>query len=169
VKLSFILNGEDLEMSVPAEKRLCDILRDIPGIQGARPGCLDGVCGACSVLFKAAWDHDRKSYDLVKSCLVPAFKVQNAEITTIEGFSQTEDYQQIVRGFDEAGLVCCDFCRPARILAAEALLSRTPSPSRDDVLTAFGGVRCRCTDAGALLRGIQAAAACRQGRIYGRP
>ena len=92
--IGFILNGEDLVLQSGAENRLVDILRNNFGLLETKSDCYTGQCGACSIIFNG---------EVVKSCLIPAFKVRNSEIITIEGFSQTDEYQDIVLGFKEAG------------------------------------------------------------------
>jgi carbon-monoxide dehydrogenase small subunit len=157
--IGFILNGEDVVVRAEADTRLINILRGHFGLLGAKSGCLAGKCGACAVIF---------NNEVIKSCLIPAFRVRGSEIITIEGFSQTDDYQDIAAGFLQAGLETCGFCRTGKILAAAALLERKNQPSREEILLGFDGVRCRCTDPETLIDAIGAAAEIRQRRLYGR-
>ena len=159
MNLVFILNGEDVVIRTGAEKRLIEILRDTFKLMGAKTGCCVGQCGACSVFLNG---------ELVKSCLIPAFKIQNREIITIEGFSQTEEYKDIIHGFTEAGVENCGYCNAGKIITAEALLSRSYKPTRDEVLLAFQGIKCRCTEPESLIRGILASAEQRRRRLHGR-
>jgi carbon-monoxide dehydrogenase small subunit len=169
VTINFILNGEDMVINTSPEVRLIDLLREIYGLTGAKAGCRAGVCGVCSVLFKGFSDSGRKDYgDVVKACLIPAFRLKDAEIITIEGFSQTDEYRDIVEGFAEAKVENCGFCAAAKILAAEALLVKKPQPLPEDVFLAFQGIRCRCTEPESLVKGVLAAAEKRQWRLYGR-
>lgn len=157
--IDFILNGEDVVIRASAERRLSDILRDTFKLMGTREACCVGHCGACSVILNG---------EVVKSCLIPAFKIRNSEIITIEGFSQTEEYEDIVLGFKEAGVENCGFCDTGKILAAEALLSRNHNPSREEILAAYNGIKCRCTESESLVRGITATTEQRRRRLYGR-
>jgi len=157
--IGFILNGEDVIVRTNAESRLVDILRSTFSLLGTKSGCNIGHCGYCSVIFNG---------EVVKSCLIPAFKIRDSEIITIEGFSQTNEYQDIVQGFSEAGLDNCRSCSTAKILAAEALLSKNSKPSPDEILAAFFGIKCRCTEAESLVRGIIAVSEHRRKRLYGR-
>jgi carbon-monoxide dehydrogenase small subunit len=157
--IGFILNGEDVVIRTNAECRLIDILRGTFQLLEAKSGCNVGTCGGCSVIFNGL---------VVKSCLIPAFKIRDCEIITLEGFSQTNEYQDIVQGFAEAGLETCGFCNAGKILAAEALLSRNPRPSRDEILPAFRDIKCRCTEPESLVQGVLAAMEKRQRRLYGR-
>ena len=157
--IGFILNGEDVLANSGAETRLVDILRDNFKFPGIKAGCCAGLCGSCTVIFNG---------NVVKSCLVPALKVQGSEIITIEGFSQTDEYQDIFLGFSEAGLENCGFCNTAKILATQALLGRNHNPTKDAILSAFYGIRCRCTEPEELLRGVLAVIECRRLTHYDR-
>ncbi|MDR1025549.1 MAG: 2Fe-2S iron-sulfur cluster binding domain-containing protein [Treponema sp.] len=157
--IDFILNGEDVVVRSDAELRLVDILRNSFALLGTKSGCLTGCCGACMVIFNGV---------IVQSCLIPAFRIRGSEIITIEGFSQTDEYQDIVEGFTRAALRSCAVCKNGKILAAEALLERTPRPERRQILDAFSGIRCRCIDPDTLVEAVQIAAEIRQRRIYGR-
>jgi len=159
VKINFILNGEDVFVDTKAETRLIDILRENFNLLGAKAGCYTGNCGVCSILFNG---------DVVKSCLVPAFKIRGREIITIEGFSQTDEYQDIIFAFDEAGVENCGFCDAGKILAMEGLLGKNPQPAREEILLAFQGIRCRCTDPEVLIRAVNMLVKNRRRRLYGR-
>jgi len=157
--IGFILNGEDVVVRTNAENRLVDILRGTFNLLGTKSGCRIGQCGVCSVIFNG---------NVVKSCLIPAFKIWDSEIITIEGFSQTDEYQDIIRGFAEAGVDNCSFCNTGKILTAESLLSRKPRPTKEEILAAYSGIRCRCTDPESLVRGVTAITEYRRRRLYGR-
>jgi carbon-monoxide dehydrogenase small subunit len=159
VTLGFILNGEDVVAKADAERRLVDILRNNFKLLGAREGCLSGVCGSCSVIFNNR---------VVPSCLIPAFRIRGSEIITIEGFSQTDEYQDIQEGFSRAGVETCGFCDAGKILSVETLLERNLRPSREEILAGFQGVKCRCTEPDSLIEGVLAAWDIRQRRLYGR-
>jgi len=159
MNLGFILNGEDVVVNSSPEKRLVDILRETFNLTGTRGCCYTGTCGNCLVIFNGI---------VVKSCLIPAFKIRGCEIITIEGFSQTDEYQDIVNGFREAGLENCGICNTGKILATEALLSRNQQPSKGEILPAFRGVRCRCTEPEELVQGVLAVCEFRRRRLYGR-
>jgi len=157
--ISFILNGEDVIVRSEANVRLIDILRANFNLLGAKTGCLIGKCGACAVIFNGRVSH---------ACLIPAFRLRSSEIITIEGFSQTDEYQDIMTGFAEAGLDACGYCRASRILNAGALLDRIKRPSRGEILRAFNGIKCRCTDPEKMVEGIERTIELRQRRLYGR-
>jgi len=167
---NFILNGEDVIFRGDAGVRLIDILRGSFGLFGAKPGCQSGQCGACTVIFNGY---------VSPSCLIPAFKIKESEIITIEGFSQTIEYQEIVAGFAEVHLGNCGYCEAGKILCAEALLDRallssdsaeqTPVLSKEEILNGFSGVKCRCTNAERLIKAVNLIAETRARRLSGRP
>ena len=158
MKLEFILNGEDVLVESDAGNRLVDILRGSFKLLGTKLGCYTGCCGACMIIFNGA---------VVNSCLIPAFKAQSSEIITIEGFSQTDEYHHIVQGFSEAGVSDCGFCHTGKILATGALIGRNLRPTKEEILPAFFGIKCRCTDLTELVQGVIAAAEHRRKRLYG--
>jgi carbon-monoxide dehydrogenase small subunit len=100
--------------------------------------------------------------------LIPAFRVKDNEIITIEGFSQTIEYEEIISGFVTAHLGNCGYCEPGKILCTEALLDRLPSPSKEEILMGFSGIKCRCTNAERLIKAVNTIAEIRQKRLYGR-
>lgn len=157
--IAFILNGIDVAINTDAERRLINILRKDFHFLGAKCGCLMGSCGVCSVILDG---------NVVKSCLIPAFKIRGSEIITFEGFSQTNEYQDILTGFAEAGVENCGFCAAGKILTIEALLSVNSRPSREQALAAFQGIKCRCTEPESLAEGVLRIAEIRQRRLYGR-
>ena len=158
MKLEFILNGEDVFVQTDAETRLVDILRGSFGLLGTKLGCYAGHCGACMIIFNGT---------VVNSCLIPALKTQGSEIITIEGFSQTDEYHDLVRGFSEAQVEDCGFCYTGKILATGALIDRNLRPTKDEILPAFFDIKCRCTDSEDLVLGVIAAAEHRRKRLYG--
>jgi len=157
--INFILNGEDVVVRSEATVRLIDILRGNFGLFGAKSGCLAGQCGACSVIFNG---------QVSLACLIPAFKIKGCEVITIEGFSQTNEYHDILTGFKHVHLGNCGYCEAGKILCAEALLERNPNPSREEILAGFSGIKCRCTNAERLVSAIKMIALLRQRRQYGR-
>jgi len=158
--INFILNGEDVVFRGEAEVRLIDILRENFGLFGAKPGCLAGQCGACTVIFNGK---------VSLACLIPAFKIRGSEIITIEGFSQTNEYSEIMTAFAEVHLGNCGYCEAGKILCTEALLDKNHAPTKEQILAGFSGIKCRCTNVERLINAVNAISANRQRRLYGRP
>jgi len=157
--LSFILNGEDVDIRVRTGDRLSDILRSGFGLLGVQSDCRCGRCGRCLVFLGGR---------LVPSCLIPAFRARGSEVVTIEGFALTDEYQDIVAGFASAGMSTCGFCESGKIMAAAALLERRTRPSPEEILEHLSSAPCRCTDPDSLVKAVQAAAEHRARRLYRR-
>lgn len=157
--IPFILNGEDVVAQCSVDKRLVDILRDNFKLTGTRVDCRCGICGSCSVIFNGR---------LVPSCLIPAFKVKDSEVITMEGFMQTMEYQDIIAGFNQIGFKPSQFCETSVILGIEALLSLNLRPEAHEVLAAFTDIQCRSLDPNQLISAIKSISEIRQRRLYGR-
>jgi carbon-monoxide dehydrogenase small subunit len=120
--------------SIPRESFLLEVLRDHLELTGSKVCCLEGECGACTVIM------DGKS---VNSCLILAEEADGAEIITVEGLSD-EDLSPLQGAFLDNAAAQCGFCIPGQLMAAQALLDRNPSPSRAEVREALAGNLCRC-------------------------
>ena len=134
--IRFTVNGIDRTVETESNKTLLWVLRRKLGLTGTKSACERGDCSLCTVLL------DDKP---VKSCLVLAVEANGHKLTTIEGISKDGVLSNVQKKFIEHGALQCGFCTPAAVLAAEALLKRNPSPTRDDVVEAIEGILCRCT------------------------
>lgn len=135
VPVSLKVNGELYELFIPPWQMLLDCLRDDLGLTGAKRCCIEGQCGACTVLI------DGKP---INSCLYLAIEAQGKDILTVEGLSKGGELHPIQKAFVERGAVQCGFCTPGLVIATKALLDVGPSPSEDDVRIALSGHLCRC-------------------------
>lgn len=145
MKLDFVLNGVATNVDVEPTMRLLDLLRTHFDLTACKEGCGEGVCGACAVLLDGR---------LVNSCLIPAILIEGCSVLTLEGYRDSERFQALKQGFEEAGSVQCGFCTPGFLLAAEALLSRNPHPNEAEVRAAIEGNLCRCTGYTMIVDGI---------------
>jgi carbon-monoxide dehydrogenase small subunit len=134
--IHFILNNNNVTISCNPAIRLLDVLRDDFHIMGPKEGCGEGECGACAVIINGK---------LINSCLVAVGSLEGATVLTIEGYSKTDRYTVLEKTFAKAGAVQCGFCTPGMIMAAEALLSKNPHPSIDEIREGISGNLCRCT------------------------
>jgi carbon-monoxide dehydrogenase small subunit len=153
----FSLNGVSASIDVEPGERLSTILRDRFHLKGTKCGCLQGRCGTCSVIWNGT---------LTASCLLPAFRLSGTKVITIEGFTKTNNYRDIEAGFAQIPVVMCGYCDSAKILITESLLSRNHKLAREEILSAFTGVRCTCTNPGVLVDGVLAAAKIRKERLH---
>jgi carbon-monoxide dehydrogenase small subunit len=157
--ISFILNGEDVSAKIRSGDRLVDLLREAFGLVATKADCRKGSCGKCLVLMGGR---------LVPSCLVPAFRVRGKEVVTLEGYVQTDEYADVRRGIEEAGLETCGFCDSGTVLAIASLLEQRQRPTDAEILDFLAVIQCRCTDPEALLHAANAAGEARARRLYHR-
>jgi aerobic carbon-monoxide dehydrogenase small subunit len=143
------VNGEQHELQRPPLTSLLTALREELDITSAKAGCEQGGCGACTVLVDG---------EARRSCLLPLAAVDGAAITTIEGLGAADDLSPVQAAFDEHYAAQCGFCTSGFVMAATALIDRTPKASREDILEALSGHVCRCTGYVKIVAAVEAAA-----------
>ncbi len=136
VLLRFTVNGMLREVMVEPYQTLLDVLREELGLTGAKKGCDNGHCGACTVLLQGK---------PVNSCLVLALDVRDKEILTIEGLAQEGKLHPLQDAFLQHGAFQCGYCTPGMLLTAKAFLEENPHPTEEEVKEALVGNLCRCT------------------------
>jgi carbon-monoxide dehydrogenase small subunit len=154
--IGFVLNDEDVVVTVEPNQRLVDILREEFALTGSKSACHSGYCGSCTVLYNNA---------LSPSCLIPAFRLRGAKVLTIEGFAKSEAYKDITGGFKKAGVEHCGYCKAGKIFICESLLRQKTPLSKEQIAQAFDSIKCRCTDSETLIAGVFAAAEIRKKRL----
>ena len=135
IKLDFILNGKKQVLDVNPSDRISKVLREDLGLMGTKVGCNAGDCGSCTILVNK---------EPICSCLMTAAKVQNTEIQTIEGLSNS-GVTDLQKSFLKHGAAQCGICTPGLLISATALLQKNSKPSKIEVEEALSGVLCRCT------------------------
>jgi aerobic carbon-monoxide dehydrogenase small subunit len=140
-----IVNGEPLEFLCDPHETLLSALRNRIGLTGTKEGCSTGDCGACSVLFNGR---------LVPSCLVLAPEAQSTTITTIEGLASRDQLHPLQQKFLEHAALQCGICTPGFIVAAKALLDRTPHPTENEARFWLAGNLCRCTGYDKIIKAV---------------
>ena len=146
--VSFTLNGGETAAMAAEGASLLNVLRDELRINSPKAGCLQGTCGACSVVV------DGK---LRLSCLTLAEGCEGSQIDTVEGLHEGERLHPIQQAFMENFAAQCGFCTPGMIMAAKALLADNPQPSRAEVVEAISGNICRCTGYEPIIQAILSA------------
>lgn len=106
--------------------------------------------------------------NLVNSCLIPAFKLPDAEIVTIEGYAQSKEYADLKKALDHGGAFPCGFCSSGIMLAVGNLLAENSSPTAAEIREALSGNICRCGDYDSIIEGIRGVTAKPQSRRYGK-
>jgi aerobic-type carbon monoxide dehydrogenase small subunit (CoxS/CutS family) len=145
---TFCVNGRQLRITLRGDEVLLDVLRDL-GYTEVKEGCREGACGSCLVLLEGV---------LVNSCQVLAASALGKEITTVKGLGTFHQPHPIQEAFVEAGAVQCGFCTPGMVLAAYALLKKTPRPTEEQIRHALDGNLCRCTGYVKIVEAVKLAA-----------
>lgn len=147
--VTFTLNNKEVTYEGKATDRLLDVLRNTCELTGVKCGCKEGECGSCSVLMDG---------QLVNSCMIAMGRCEGSSITTIEGFSETRRFEVIEKAYAAVSAVQCGYCIPGMVLATEALLSKKPNPTEEDIREGISGNLCRCTGYNAIVEAIGIAA-----------
>lgn len=147
--VSTTINGQIYDFLCEPRQSLLEVLRDNLQLTGAKEGCNNGNCGACTVLVDG---------QPVNSCIVLAVEVQDRQLTTIEGITDKGALHPIQQCFLEGAALQCGICTPGFIVAAKALLDKKPNPSEEEIRFALAGNLCRCTGYDKIVRSVQAAA-----------
>ena len=128
------VNGKDHRLEVEADTPLLWVLRDTLGLTGTKYGCGIALCGACTVQVNG---------EPVRSCVTPVSAVAGKRITTIEGLSAHGEHP-VQKAWIALNVPQCGYCQSGQIMAAAALLAKTPKPTDAEIDTAMSGQLCRC-------------------------
>ena len=131
---TFRLNGKSTTVDVPPEMPLLWVLRDVLDLKGTKFGCGGTYCGACTVHINGR---------ARKTCQLPVSRVEGAEITTIEGLSDSASHPVQI-AWQEIDVPQCGYCQAGQIMSASALIDSNQSPSDDEIDRAMNGNLCRC-------------------------
>lgn len=153
--LRLVVNGQPREVAADPETPLLYVLRNDLGLTGTKFGCGLGQCGACTVLV------DGKP---VRSCMLPVQAVAGQAVTTIEGLGSPERPHPLQAALIEEQAVQCGYCTPGIVMAAKAILDRTPRPTEAQLKQALNEVLCRCGTHDRVVRAVLRVAAMMGGR-----
>ena len=147
---SFTLNVNGTDHTVQAQPAtpLLLVLREQLRLTGAKPGCGEGQCGACTVLV---------ANRPVRSCLTSISEVGNHPVRTIEGLLQDGQLHPVQQAFLDASAFQCGYCTPGMIMAAVGLLNQNPHPTAKEIRTELAGNVCRCGTYSRIVQAIRAA------------
>ena len=134
MKVTLSVNGKSRTLDAPADMPLLWVLRDVLGLTGTKYGCGVAACGACTVHVDG---------EPTRSCQVPVSTVGSARITTIEGLSP-DGMHPLQRAWRELDVPQCGYCQAGQLMAAAALLRKSPKPSDEQIDSSMSGNLCRC-------------------------
>ncbi len=139
------INDTEVDFLCEGRQSLLECLRDVIGLTGAKEGCNDGNCGACTVILDGR---------IVDSCCVLGVEAQGKTITTIEGVATPEGLHPLQQAFLEEAALQCGICTPGFIVAAKSLLDREPDADEARIRHWLAGNLCRCTGYDKIIRAV---------------
>jgi aerobic-type carbon monoxide dehydrogenase small subunit (CoxS/CutS family) len=148
--IELLVNGQKRQVDATPADYLLEVLRDDLGLTGAKFGCGEGECGACTVLVDGA---------PTKSCILPLSIVEGTGIRTIESLAKDGKLHPLQQAFIEEDAMQCGYCIPGMIMAAYGLLAKNSNPSERAIRDHMRGNICRCCGYSRMVKAIQRAAA----------
>ena len=148
LSISLTVNGKAVTATVEPHILLVQFLREELGLTGTHVGCDTAQCGACTVHVDGT---------STRSCSTPVSQVAGKSITTIEGLSPNNQHPLQVAWIAEE-VPQCGYCQSGQIMAAAALLAKTPNPTEEQITTFMSANICRCGTYERIRRAIQRAA-----------
>ena len=130
---TLLVNNIQYAVDVEPDTPLLWVLRDSIGLTGTKYGCGIGQCGACTVMINGL---------AVRSCSLPVNRAIGTPITTIEGLS-ADGTHPVQLAWKEFDVPQCGYCQSGQIVAAAALLQKTPNPTDEDIDRQMTNA-CRC-------------------------
>jgi isoquinoline 1-oxidoreductase subunit alpha len=129
------VNGTQVSVDAPGDTPLLWVLRDFVRLSGTKYGCGIGMCGACTVHL------DERP---TKSCVLPLAAVEGRMVRTIEVLSEDPVGASLQKAWVALQVIQCGYCQSGQLMAAAALLKRTPKPTDEQIDFAMSGNICRC-------------------------
>ena len=145
IDLQCTVNGEAVRLRCAPTRRLLEVLREVLGLTGAKPGCGIGRCGACLVWMDG---------NPVNACLVMAYQLQGRAIVTIESVADSEASAPVREALARCGAVQCGYCAPGLVMMLTHLHGQQPRPDAAQASAQLCGQLCRCTGYGGLQRAV---------------
>lgn len=148
--ISFTLNGESRTVTTDPGRSLLEVLREEFDLTGAKYGCGEGDCGACTVLIDDA---------AVRSCRRSISSIAQKSVTTIEGLSRDGKLHPVQEAFLAENAFQCGYCTPGMILGVVSLLKRNPALGEAEIRSRMDSHLCRCCGYPNIVNAIRRAAA----------
>ncbi len=144
MQISLTINNTVTTTEADKDETLLNVLRK-NNIISAKCGCTKGVCGSCTVLI-----NDKP----VPACLVPIGSITSQSIITLEQFSLTNEYEDIMQGLSQANVSLCGFCDAGKIFAIHEIINENETPTRNAILRRLRTFTCFCTNIELLIDAI---------------
>jgi len=151
--LELHINGAVHRVPAAPRRNLLGVLRDELGMFGAKYGCGEGQCGACTVLIDD---------QAAKSCVTQVTACAGRQIATIEGLAEDGKLHPLQQAFLDTGAMQCGYCTPGMIMAGAALLKAHATPSNEQIIEAMQGNICRCGTYTRIMAAIRQAAGAKE-------
>jgi xanthine dehydrogenase YagT iron-sulfur-binding subunit len=136
-EVSFTVNGKPRRVAVENRTSLLDWLREHAGLTGAKKGCNEGACGACTVLIGG---------QRMNACLTLVVQCAGQEITTVEGLTGPDgDLHPVQQAFIDHDAFQCGYCTPGQIVSAVACIREGHATDEAEVREWMSGNLCRCS------------------------
>ncbi|MBW3623798.1 MAG: (2Fe-2S)-binding protein [Armatimonadetes bacterium] len=152
------VNGVKRRVDAEGDRSLLSVLRDDLDLTGAKYGCGEGQCGACTVLVDGS---------PVRSCLMRVSAAEGKRIATVEGLERNGNLHPVQEAFIDATAMQCGYCTPGMVMSAVALLRRKPDPSDEEISRAMEGNICRCGTYPRVLAAVRQASKTLKGGSHG--
>ena len=150
------INRQEHRLDVPGNESLLTVLRTELDLTGAKYGCGEGQCGACTVLVDD---------QAVRSCVVPVRTLEGKRIYTIEFFAEdVSPLHHVQEAFVQEDAMQCGYCTTGMVMSAVALLARNPNPTDEQIVQGMNGNICRCGTHPRIVAAIRRAAAAQRDR-----
>jgi isoquinoline 1-oxidoreductase alpha subunit len=143
-----LVNGKAVQVDAAPETPLLWALRDHLEMTGTKFGCGAALCGACTVHVDGV---------PTRSCVTPISAVAGKKVTTIEGIDGRVA-KAVQAAWDKIQVPQCGYCQSGQVMAATALLAKTPRPNDAQITEAMQGNICRCGTYGRIRAAINDAA-----------
>lgn len=148
--IELIVNGTRRRLETDPQRSLLTVLREDLDLTGAKYGCGEGQCGACTVLIEG---------QPTRSCLTKLGSLAGKSVTTIEGLESGGQLHPLQQAFLDAGAMQCGYCTAGMIVTGASLLRRNPDPEEPEIRKALEGNVCRCGTYTRIVTAVRAAAA----------
>ena len=150
VEVELTVNGVANQLRIDDAELIGDTLRDRLDLKSVRYGCMEGVCGSCTILVDGA---------PARGCLLLTAQLDGATVVTVEGLETDGELSLLQQAVVDHGAFQCGFCISGFLITATAYLEQHRSPSRDEIAEALAGNLCRCTGYVKILDAVEATAA----------